>query len=64
MKAYQCSRCQLLRDYDEYCACLVLGDVRPNRREVGNAKKCKEIFFPLSEKETWHEKFSWEVQND
>lgn len=60
MKAYQCSKCALLCDYDEYCSCSVLGDMRPQNRKKGDAEICKKNFELLPEKERWHEKFNWE----
>jgi len=60
MKAYQCSKCENLCDYDEYCQCSTGIDIRPNHREQGNANLCKKNFKLLKEKEQWHEKFSWE----
>jgi hypothetical protein len=60
MKAYQCSKCENLRDYDEYCQCSIGIDVRPNHREKGNAELCKKNFKQLEERKQWHEKFSWE----
>lgn len=60
VKAYQCSKCSILRDYDEYVQCAVGIDPRPNHREKGDAVLCKENFEPLPEKDQWHEKFSWE----
>lgn len=60
MKAYQCSKCENLCDYDEYCQCSIGIDIRPKHREKGNAELCKTNFKPLKDKEQWHEKFSWE----
>ncbi|MEE1085803.1 MAG: hypothetical protein U0L05_01315 [Schaedlerella sp.] len=60
MRAYQCSRCKHLQDYDEYCACQIGIDPRPNHREKHDAKRCRENFKPLTTEEQWHEKFSWE----
>lgn len=60
MKAYQCSKCENLCDYDENCQCLIGIDTRPNHREKGDAELCKRNFIPLEEKKKWHEKFSWE----
>jgi len=60
MKAYQCSRCENLQDYDDYCNCSLEIDIRPNHREKGSTKLCKENFKPLKEEKQWHEKFSWE----
>lgn len=60
MKAYQCSKCKQLYDYDEYVQCLIGIDARTNHREKGNAELCRNSFEPLDEKKQWHEKFSWE----
>lgn len=60
MKAYQCSQCKCLQDFDEYCACGAGIDPRPNHRQKGDAELCKKHFEPLKEKEIWHEQFSWE----
>lgn len=60
MKAYQCSRCKLLRDLVERCFCPVVLDPRPKHRQKGEAELCKKHFEPLKENEIWHEKFSWE----
>lgn len=60
MKAYQCSKCTQLLDYDEYATCRFVGDIRPNHREKGDAKLCRENFELLEEEKQWHEKFSWE----
>lgn len=57
-KAYQCSQCANLEDMDEYVICTVGIDPRPNHREKGDAKKCRENFKPAER--VWHEKFSWE----
>ena len=59
-KAFRCSKCTNLQDYDEYCSCSVLGDMRPQHREKGDAEICKKNFELLEEKQQWHEKFSWE----
>ena len=61
MKAYQCSQCAKLADYDDYCGCLIGIDPRPNHREKGDAERCKSEFEPLSAKDQWHEKFKWEA---
>lgn len=61
MKAYQCSKCKHLNDYDEYCNCTFIGaDMRPNHRSKETLKECKENFEELPKEERWHEKFSWE----
>lgn len=60
MKAYQCSQCTHLENFGERCQCMIGIDVRPNHREKGDAKLCKENFEYLEEKWQWHEKFSWE----
>lgn len=60
MRAYQCSRCARLEDADEICVCMAHIDPRPNHREKGDAKICRENFEELPESEIWHEKFSWE----
>lgn len=36
MKAYQCSKCENLSDYDENCQCQLGIDPRPSHREKGN----------------------------
>lgn len=59
-KAYQCSRCALLQDCDEYVRCGVDIDPRPNQREKGDAELCRKSFKALPEKEEWHGKFAWE----
>lgn len=60
MKAYQCSKCANLQDCDEICECSIGIDPRIGYREKGDVKLCKENFKLLSEKEQWHEQFSWE----
>lgn len=60
MKAYRCSECTALHDYDEYVMCAFGIDPRPNHREKGDAELCKNNFKPLDQKEQWHKKFSWE----
>jgi hypothetical protein len=35
-------------------------DPRPNHREKGDAKKCKNNFEQIELEKHWHEKFSWE----
>lgn len=60
MKAYQCSRCTELYDNDEYCMCMAGIDPRPNHRQKGDAKVCKQNFKPLVENQIWNERFSWE----
>ena len=62
MRAYQCSKCKLLQDFDERCACVLPIDARPGHREKGDAELCKENFEPLEVKKQWHAKFSWEKQ--
>lgn len=59
MKAYQCSECDKLRDYDGYCQCAIL-DARTNHREKGDAEICKKNFKQLEKEKHWHEKFHWE----
>ena len=58
VRAYQCSQCANLEDMDEYVTCTVGIDPRPNHREKGDAKMCRENFKPVER--VWHEKFSWE----
>lgn len=60
MKAYQCSKCELLRDYDEYVQCGLGLDIRPPYREKGGVKECKENFKPLEKRKQWHTPFYWE----
>ncbi len=60
MKAYQCSKCIHLQDYDETCGCQIGIDVRLGHREKGDAELCKKNFEQLEEDKKWHEKFSWE----
>lgn len=60
MKAYQCSECKLLRDYDDYCQCAIGIDARPNHREKGDAELCRKNFEQIDKEKHWHEKFSWE----
>ena len=43
---------------EEYVRCAVGIDPRPNQREKGDAKKCRESFKPVEI--VWHEEFSWE----
>lgn len=62
MRAYQCSRCELLRDYEEFCMCGADLEIRPKYRSKGGAKICKENFKPLDKKEIWHKKFWWESE--
>ena len=62
MKAYQCSKCENLQDYDESCQCLEGIDPRPNHRVKGDTKLCKKEFRPLEEKQRWHKSFSWESE--
>lgn len=47
MRAYQCSKCKLLQDFDERCACVLPIDIRPGHREKGDAELCKDNFEPL-----------------
>lgn len=61
MKAYQCSKCVHLSNYDDYCQCDIGIDARTNHREKGGAERCIEQFELLPEGKYWHEKFSWEV---
>lgn len=61
MIAYQCSRCAMLYDADEYCGCLAGIDPRTNHREPGDAVRCRESFSALESKQQWHEKFAWEI---
>lgn len=58
MKAYQCSKCEHMKDYDEFCLCAMEIDPKPKHRENGDKEKCLEAFEPV--KKEWHEKFSWE----
>jgi len=60
MKAYQCSKCACLCDYDENCQCSIGIDPRLHHREKGDVELCKNNFEPLKEGKHWHEKFSWE----
>ncbi len=60
MIAYQCSRCKLLQDADDYVWCGADIDPRPNHREKGDAKRCRSNFAPLEKSEIWHEKIAWE----
>ena len=60
MKAYQCIKCALLRDYDEYVLCAADIDPRPNHREKGDTELCKNNFVPLESKKQWHREFGWE----
>lgn len=60
MKAYQCSKCVNLCDYDENCQCSIGIDPRPNHRGKGNAELCKKNFELLEKAKKWHGKFSWE----
>lgn len=43
MIAYQCSRCAMLYDADEYCGCLAGIDPRTNHRELGDATRCRGV---------------------
>lgn len=60
MKAYQCSQCARMINYDDYCQCNVEIDPRPNHRVKGDAERCRENFERLPNEKQWHEKFSWE----
>lgn len=60
MKAYQCSECDKLRDYDDYCNCAMGIDVRIGHREKGDAELCRKSFEQIEKSKHWHEKFSWE----
>ncbi len=60
MKAYQCSRCELLYDSDEFVICCAHIEPTPSRREKGGAEECRKNFKPLKEEDRWHGKFSWE----
>jgi len=60
MKAYQCSMCKHLQDYEEKCDCQIGIDARPNHRQKGDAELCRKNFEPLKPEKRWHEKFSWE----
>lgn len=60
MKAYQCSECENMCDYDEYCNCSVGIDPRPNYRANGDAELCRENFKQIEKEKHWHEKFAWE----
>jgi len=60
MKAYQCSKCANLQDYDEMCCCGADIDPRTNHREKGDAEHCRKEFELLEEKKRWHGKFAWE----
>lgn len=64
MKAYQCSKCKHLGDYDEICQCNIGIDPRTNHREKNDAELCRSNFELLDTKERWHEKFSWEGDNE
>lgn len=43
MKAYQCSMCKHLQDYEEKCDCQIGIDARPNHRQKGDAELCKKL---------------------
>lgn len=60
MKAYQCSECANLCDYDESCNCSTGIDPRHNHREKGDAELCRQNFKKIEKKKHWHEKFAWE----
>jgi len=60
MKAYQCSKCKLLLDFNDHCACALSIYIKPSQRETGGATMCRVNFEPLEEGKIWHEKFSWE----
>ena len=40
--------------------CMAGIDPRPNHRQKGDAKVCKQNFKPLADNQIWHERFSWE----
>lgn len=61
MKAYQCSTCKHLMDYDEICNCQIGIDARPNHRDKGDAELCRQNYELLPKEKQWHEKFSWET---
>lgn len=58
--AYQCSRCAMLYDNDNYVGCAAGIDARPRHREKGTANLCKRSFKPLDENKIWHKRFRWE----
>ena len=60
MIAYQCSRCKLLQDADDYVWCGADFYRIGYHREKGDAKRCRSNFAPLEKSEIWHEKFAWE----
>ena len=60
MKAFQCSKCTMLEDLDDRCWCCMEIDPRPNHREKGDVKLCRESFILLESDKQWHAKFSWE----
>lgn len=60
MKAYQCSKCANLEDYEEYCGCSIGIDVRIGYRKKGDAERCKKNYKFLSRDKQWHQEFSWE----
>lgn len=60
MKAFQCSTCKLLQDYDEYCSCGADIDMRISHRTKGDAERCRSVYEPLEKSEIWHAKFPWE----
>ena len=63
-KPYQCSLCDKMQDYDEYCMCSAGIDPRPSKRVKGDKEKCLENFELLAKDKIWHEKFAWEKKND
>lgn len=58
MKAFQCSKCEHMKDYETHCNCCMNIDPRPNHREKGNREKCLDLFEPV--KNEWFAPFSWE----
>jgi len=60
MKAYKCSQCEHLQDYDDMCGCGIGIDPRIGHREKGDAELCKKNFKLLPKEKHWHAKFSWE----
>ena len=60
MKAFKCSECVHLQDYDNNCGCIIGIDARLNHREKGDAERCKKNFIQVEKEKHWHEKFKWE----
>lgn len=60
MKAFQCSKCNLLleNDVDDTCFCAIGIDPRPKHRFDGDRETCVEGFKPVAVE--WHEPFYWE----